>query len=246
MPRCKPPIFLTLLPCAVLSWPLSLPGAEFPWKLDRPYRFDWFEKKQKTGEIRFQFSKVREADSTLFRLTSRRRIEKHKQGESCSGELYFQQNSIPVRYSEELTFTQLGRVSGSQEVKIRFTGRRVECTHINNGKVEKATRHRLEVEPETFLFGTYALEHWTVFALKLKERRKHTLKLFYPQFAKVGTVTFVPEKKDVILEIGGKKVPVRRYRFEDKSMKFRGSVWIDEMGRLLQYTSGILKLVLKG
>lgn len=231
-------------PAAAQQPPPDPPAWRLPWKLQTPYTFDWFEKKQKIGEIRFHFTEVREAGAIYTKLSSRRKLQKLKQGETASGELVFRGRGEPLRYDEEVRITQLGREAG-QQVRIRFSGKRVESTHINNGREDRAVRHRVDVPAKTFLFATYALEHWTLLALQLKEKKIHRLHLFYPQIARVGTMTFTPAREDDLLEPGERKTSLLRYRFEDKANNYRGTVWVDDAGRMVRYEAGVVRLVLR-
>ena len=246
LPNKIPEMFgrsLLILPSILLLSGLVI-ASEFPWKLDRMYRLAWFQNRQKTGESRFSFTRLEEVSGSSYLLKSHRRLERDGQGQESTSELYFQKNGRPIRYTEETRFTALGRVKGRQEVRIRVTGDRLLATHVNNGKEEKAARHTVKVTAETFLYATHALEQWTVFAVKLKERKKQTLKIYYSEFARVLSITFTPQRGDEILEIGGKKLSTVRYKFVTKDFRWEGYVWIDTKGRLVQFESGPLKLVL--
>ena len=217
---------------------------DFPWELGTTYQYDWIEKKRKTGEIAFRFTKVSEPKGFVYRLSSHRRREDKGASQTSSGELYFKPDSVPLRYHEDCRYTASSNVSGHQEVSIKFSGEKVTSTVVHNRNEEQRSHNVTKVPTGTFLFATHALDHWTVFSPKLREKKKQTVRVFYSEFGRVLELTFAPQKKAETLVVGDQKLSVVRFRFECKDYLYNGNVWIDKRGRLIQYESGELKLVL--
>ena len=71
----------------------------------------------------------------------------------------------------------------------------------------------------------------------------HTVKVLYPEFAKTVDIEFSAGVETEI-ELGKRAVRCWRHRFQVRSWKFRGQVWVDAEGRLLQYASDSLRLTL--
>ena len=133
-----------------------------------------------------------------------------------------------------------------QEASIQFTDGLATTIYTNNRKKEQASKTELKVDKDIFLFSTLCQEQWNLFTRKLDAAGPRTIKVFYPEFSDVLKIDFKPEVQSAPFTIGDRKIPVIRFSFEVKKWKWQGSIWVDEKGRMLQYASGPLKIVLTG
>lgn len=236
-------LFLALSP-AVAADP------DFGWKLDRGYKYLWMKDKEKIGETVFRFSRKegRAGDPGYYQLTSRRKMESEGRIQDSSGTLLFALDGTPSSYHEETSFRLSSEktFSAFQEVWIRFGDGRVTTTFINNRKKDSASKKEFAVDKDTFLFSTLCQEQWNLFTRKLDNGGPASLKTFYPEFGQVMKIDFRPEVTSSPLKIGKREIPVTRYSFEAKKWKWTGTIWVDSRGRMIQYASGRLKIVLAG
>ncbi len=244
------------------------PKAAFalPWKQNRAYKYLWLDKKTKVGESVFRFTTAKEAGRARHRLTFHRKKTQRGHTTSCEGQLWFDERGRPLSYREKSTFamSSVQPFRGSQELRVQFDAGRVKTRYVNNGKEDTASENEHEVPRGAYLFSSLGLEQWAVFAPALlvpppaapgrpapaapgqaaPAAGKRRLQLFYPEFGQVVDIEFQRDSKPAKLRIGEKTVNARRWNFEVAAWKFRGAIWIDARGHLLQYESGPLRLVL--
>jgi hypothetical protein len=220
--------------------------ATLPWKPDRTYKYLWFQEKQKIGATLLRFAKLPGESPPTYQLSLERRLEYEGRSSTTRGELIFRPDGTPIKYREDTDLTTPPNLRGLQNLEVKFTGTKVTTTYINNKRQANASHSEKEVPPETYLFATHALEQWAVFAPRLGGTEESSLNLFDPQLQSVLKVTFTPEKTPQSIVSGGEKVAATMYRFRSESWKYTGSIWIDKEGRLVQYESGTLRMVLGG
>ena len=223
---------------------------EFGWKFDRGYKYLWIAKGEKIGETVFRFSRKEGAAGVpaYYQLASRRKMESAGRIQDSSTTMVFAKDGSPSSYHEETRFrlSSAKKFASLQEIKIRFEKGKVTTTFVNNGNQEGASKKELAVGKETFLFSTLCQEQWNLFTRKLDSKSPTSLETFYPEFGEVMKIEFRPEVASAPLKIGEKEFPVTRFSFEAKKWNWTGKIWVDSKGRMLQYTSGPLKIVLTG
>ena len=239
---------LIVLLLALAATPL--PAFDFGWKLDRSYKYLWLENKEKIGETVFRFSRkegIAGADD-YYQLTIRRKIETKGSRKDSVGTLLFAEDGSSSLYKEETNFAVASKkkLGAFQEVSIQFHDDRATTTYIHNRNKKKASKNEVPVEKGTFLFSTLCQEQWNLFTGKLDRTGPRSIKVLYPELNTIIKIDFSPEVQSTPLTIGDKKIPVTRFSFEAKKWKWRGSIWVDAKGRMLQYASGSLKIVLTG
>ena len=242
----KNPLLCLLL---VLST-VPLPAFELGWKLDRGYKYLWLKDKEKIGETVFRFSRKDGPSLTgeYYQLAIRRKMEAKGKIQDSVGTLLFSKDGSPVTYTEKTNFRFASdkTFKAFQEVSIQFTDGLATTIYTNNRKKEQASRTELKVDKDIFLFSTLCQEQWNLFTRQLDAAGPRTIKVLYPEFSDVLKIDFKPEVQSAPLTIGDRKIPVTRFSFEAKKWKWQGSIWIDEKGRMLQYVSGPLKIILTG
>lgn len=228
----------------------SLPAFEFGWKLDRGYKYLWLKDKEKIGETVFRFSRKEgvAGGSEYYQLASQRKMEAEGKIQDSVGTLLFSKDGAPATYTEKTSFRFASDKSFSayQEASIQFNRDLVTTIYTNNRKKGQESRKELKIGKDTFLFSTLCQEQWNLFTGKLDTTGPGTIKVLYPEFSEVLKIDFKPEVQSAPLTIGDRKIPVTRFSFEAKKWKWQGSIWVDAKGRMIQYASGPLKVVLTG
>src|SRR5690606_11488024 len=186
---------------------------KFPVALDRPYEYVWRMSDEAVVSLTLVFRERRDANGSWLVLRTERRLSLDGKGMRGSGELHFESKSgRPISYTEE-TEARQRQNSGRQEVEVRFERDTAKTTTVNNGNIGAAIKHTIPLTRDVFFFGTNAIDHWTVFATKLRDRRKTTIPVLYPEFARVIELEFTPADADEELRIGERTVRVRRFEF---------------------------------
>jgi hypothetical protein len=217
------------------------------WLPGVAHTYVWLEEGEKVAETSFRFEKADAGVEPRLRLKSQFRLARSGITQNSEAELLLKLDGSPLSFRSE---TQLKMASqrpfqGRHEVRIQFApNKTVSAAFVHNGNEKDAARHEIEVPPDTVLLATYALEQWAVFAPRLLPARKVTLPVYYPEFGKVLQFRFQPRPGTEKLRIGDKDLEATSLDFEAVGAKFTGRIWLDEKGRLLQYSSGPLKLVL--
>ena len=224
-----------------------LPTFDFGWKLDRSYKYLWLKDKEKIGETVFRFSRKEgvAGGDEYYQLSIRRKMEGEGELQDSVGTLLFSGDGAPLSYQEETSIRHAGGI-GLQEASIQFPAGRATTTYISNRKKKQGSKKEIPVDKGTFLFSTLCQEQWNLFTGKLDRTRPKSIKILYPEFGKVIEIDFSPEVQSAPLTIGGNKIPVTRFSFKVKKGSWQGNIWIDAKGRMLQYASGPLKIVLVG
>jgi len=226
-----------------------LQAFEFGWKLDRSYKYLWLLNKKKIGETVFRFSRKEgiAGGEEYYQLAIRRKKTQEGKIEDSVGTLLFTKNGYPTTYSEKTNFRFASNktFASLQEASIRFANGQVTTSYTSNRKKGEETRKTLRVGKDTYLFFHSCQEQWNLFTTRLDATGPRTFKLFYPEFGEVLNIVFKPEVQSAPFTIGDRKIPVTRFSFAAKKYSnWKGSIWVDEKGRMLQYASGPLKIVL--
>jgi hypothetical protein len=218
---------------------------EFPWKLDRAYRYSWKVGKESAGSLTLVFREKRDAAGTRHVLEARRSFDHEGSSQRAKGELLFDgRTGRPFEYREESQVTR-AKKTGQQELQVRFSAKSAKSRFIPNGNTENAAEHETEVDDTTRLFATNALEHWVIFLGPLAKREKISIPVYYPEFAKVLRIDFSPAADDETLKVGDETLRVRRFDFVYREYpKDHGKVWVDDAGRMIRYESASMRLEL--
>lgn len=253
LPACQSPNMPTLKTAFILLLvlsPASAADSDFGWKLDRGYKYLWVRDKEKIGETVFRFTRKEgiAGNPDYYQLASRKKMDSEGRIEDSSGTLLFSLDGTPLSYHEEtgIRLSSQKAFTALRETRIRFENGRVNSTITNNGEKDNASKKEIAVDKDTFLFSTLRQEQWNLFTGKLDNKKPVSLKIFYPEFGEVMKIEFRPEVESAPLRIGEREIPVSRFAFEAKKWKWKGTIWVDSKGRMLQYTSGPLKIVLTG
>jgi len=249
-------VVLGLLGPALAAAPAGAAAAETPRSLafpvDRAHRYLWMRGDAKIGETSFRVRKLRDATAEKpaadsFELATRRRMESDRKVQESEGTLRFRADGQPLSFREKTSYTVAAEreFRGDQELRIDFTPRTAAITYYQNGKLDRPTEHEVALEGTTFLYGTLGIEHWNLFLKDFRAAAKVRIELLLPEFAKVATVEFTARDAAERVRVGEREVAARRYDFTVTPWTdWKGSVWLDADGRMLQYESGGLRVVL--
>lgn len=227
---------LSLAPAQVADGAPDRPP--FPWKLDRPYEYTWRLDGEPAGSLTLVFRRRKDADGEWLVLRTERRLRHGGKSLHSTGELHFdEKDGRPILYRDEAEASQANG-SGRQTTRIRFEKDRAESKIIPNSNAERAVEKTIPIKSDTLLFGTGALDHWTLFASRLRGREKVKIPVLYPEFARVIEIEFTPKGEDEEIRVGDRTVRARKFEFRYRDFADRGEIWLDEEGRLIRYQSG--------
>jgi hypothetical protein len=125
-------------------------------------------------------------------------------------------------------------VRAHQATEITVEGGKARVKYVQNGREESPAVSEIDCPEGTYLFASQAVEHWAIFLARLPpDGRSHALKILYPDFKKVLDVSFEPKEKEA-LGVAGDRIETTPYAFRSQDGQLRGSVWVDDRGRLVQ------------
>lgn len=221
-------------------------SGQLPWAPEETHRFVWSEKDRPIGRITFRIARTREADRTIYRMTSYRHTDREGTIQKATSRLWFGPDRLPVRFEEVASVRTGPHSRGEQEVDVRFSPRKVRTRFVNNGREDRAVRRETEVPEGTFLFSSPALEQWIILAAEVSGHARRSLDVYYPQFDAVLRIDFTREAAPRDLRVGDETVSATGYRFRTRGRAYEGTIWVDAKGRMLRYESGPLSLALAG
>ncbi|MEM7232303.1 MAG: hypothetical protein AAF517_09025 [Planctomycetota bacterium] len=209
----------------------------FPYQLSRAYRYDWTLENKKVGDFVLSFSSEKDVDGkTIYVMKSRRKTDHQGASLHSNAQTYFLGSGEPVRYREESEFQKLKR-RGRQDVNIRFSGGKAEQVIINNGRKDRAAESTGNCPKGSLLFATGALDHWLILSTTLNRKKPSLVQIYYSEFGATTPIRFDPKARETV-QIGKRKIATQKFDFVYTAYKDKGSIWIDDQGRLIKYTSG--------
>ncbi len=229
---------LALLPVAGLLAEEKNPPAPseaspgLPWKTGVSHRYVWVEGSEKVGETVFAIRENAETGSYEIRTT--RRYAKSSTSMDASSVTVVRADGSPVRFEETLDVSAIRGFRARLETTITFEARKARLKYVPNGKEERASIAEYELQPDTYLAASQAVEHWAVFCSRIPQgKRSATLRVFYPDFNRVYEVLFESKGRETI-RIAGTPVETELYGFSEASGQLSGRVWLDAKRRLVQ------------
>ncbi len=222
--------------------------ATLSWKLGTFHKYLWLQKNAKIGETNFRFQRSPRGASGDYLLLTRRRLEGQGRTQETEGTLRFRTDGRTVSYREETSyqFANARPFKSLQEVRVRFERGKANLSFVNNGRLDQAAKTEVELAKnrKVYLFGTVCNEQWNLFTPYLDHDKTSKVSVLYSEMGKILDLEFTPKKKNAKLQIAGVATEATRFRFTAGAQKWEGEIWVDKKGRLLQFVSGELKIVL--
>lgn len=202
------------------------------WELQREYRFIWTKNQKKVGETTLSWVKVpRQGAESIVEVRSTRSYDDQGFSHRSRATTRLGTDSAIERFEETVEFSAQDRGKAQQKTVIEIAGGKARVQFRHN---DKPAELEVEVDAQTHLTASQAVEHWVLLAARLpRSFEKREEKLFYPDFRKIIAVSIEQTGTETI-RIASGEVKTTRHRFAAPQDNLQGTFWRDKLGRLVQ------------
>jgi hypothetical protein len=215
----------------------AVPDTAMPWSMKVEHRFVWVQSGSKVGETRIHLEEAggaaaKTAGSMALLLKASRTYDRQGMSQQASSTTTARLDGMVLQYQERLEVSALKGKRAHQETSFEVSGNKLKVTYTRDETRQPTSE--VDLPPGSMVVGNQALEHWLLVAMRLpRDGKPHEVQMYYPDFARVLSVTF-RERGQEEIKVGSKQCAATRYAFSSKEKDLRGSLWVDSKGRLLQ------------